>query len=274
MTTVNALLLTFNLVCLLGLTCWTIKLLYTVPEGHKAVVERFGRFHKLLPSGIHVILPLIDKVRCVYDISESTLEIKDVCLICRDDVIVLLSGTLFYKIVDPIKATYAIGGLKTSMESLWGSMLKSEIEGCYLSDLYAGLRNDVSKNAIDNANRLFQDWGVTVQRFVLEEVKMSDSCRHSMENVYSARCEAEGMALEAKIEADKKIAEARAKANAIAIESESLRDSVISVAKSKAEAIELSNEVDARNLLEVLRIWAQSETTEQAHEPMKEVGHE
>ena len=260
MTTVNVLLLTFNLVCLLGLTCWTIKLLYTVPEGHKAVVERFGRFHKLLPSGIHVILPLIDKVRCVYDISESTLEIKDVCLICRDDVIVLLSGTLFYKIVDPIKATYAIGGLKTSMESLWGSMLKSEIEGCYLSDLYAGLRNDVSKNAIDNANRSFQDWGVIVQRFVLEEVKMSDSCRHSMEKVYAARCEAEGMALEAKIEADKKIAEARAKANAIAIESEAFSDSIVSVAKAKAESIALSNDIDARNLLEVLRIWTQGDS--------------
>ena len=77
-----------------------------VPEGHKFVVERFGRLHTVQESGWFLAIPLIDSISYVIDLREKAIDIPPQSAITRDNVAVEVSGNLFIQFVDPEKAAY------------------------------------------------------------------------------------------------------------------------------------------------------------------------
>jgi hypothetical protein len=77
-----------------------------VPQGHKYVVERFGKLHSIQDSGWFVAIPFVDKISYVIDIRERAMDIPPQMAITRDNVSVEVSGNLFVKFQDPQNAAY------------------------------------------------------------------------------------------------------------------------------------------------------------------------
>ena len=77
-----------------------------VPQGHKFVVERFGKLHSVQESGFFFAIPLVDQIAYVIDVRERAIDIEPQAAITRDNVSVEVSGNLFVKFQDPEKAAY------------------------------------------------------------------------------------------------------------------------------------------------------------------------
>jgi hypothetical protein len=77
-----------------------------VPQGHKYVVERFGKLHSVQDSGWFLAIPLVDQIAYVVDIRERAMDIPPQSAITRDNVSVEVSGNLFIKFQDPVAAAY------------------------------------------------------------------------------------------------------------------------------------------------------------------------
>ena len=81
-----------------------------VPADSAYVVERLGRYHRTLPAGFHVVMPVLDAVRFRFSLLPKDEELSGTC-ITLDNVPVTITSTFRWQIADPQKAAYAAANL-------------------------------------------------------------------------------------------------------------------------------------------------------------------
>jgi regulator of protease activity HflC (stomatin/prohibitin superfamily) len=71
-----------------------------------SIVERLGKFSKILKPGLHLVIPYIEKIQAKHILKEQSFHVYANNCVTKDNVFVNLDGILYYKIVDPYKVTY------------------------------------------------------------------------------------------------------------------------------------------------------------------------
>src|SRR3712207_9184687 len=94
------------LLLLAVITAW--KGIKTVPQGEVWTVERFGAFTRLLQPGLNLIIPFVDAVGRRMNVQEVVLDIPEQSVITRDNASVAVDGIVYYRVMDPAKAAYAV----------------------------------------------------------------------------------------------------------------------------------------------------------------------
>lgn len=75
-----------------------------VPQQTAWVVERMGKFHRILEPGLAVLIPFLDRISYVRSLKESAIEIPSQNAITADNVTLELDGLLYTRVFDPYKA--------------------------------------------------------------------------------------------------------------------------------------------------------------------------
>lgn len=83
-----------------------------VPQQQAWVVERFGKFHRILEPGLAVLAPVIDQIRYVKTLKEVAVEIPSQAAITQDNVTINMDGVLYYRVIDPFKVPPPCSGLR------------------------------------------------------------------------------------------------------------------------------------------------------------------
>ncbi|MFP4551701.1 MAG: SPFH domain-containing protein, partial [Spirochaetales bacterium] len=79
-----------------------------IPAKSVSVVERLGKYAGTLEAGFHILVPFIDRVKYQHSLKEQAIDVPSQPCFTLDDVKVEVDGVLYFKVVDPHKASYGI----------------------------------------------------------------------------------------------------------------------------------------------------------------------
>jgi regulator of protease activity HflC (stomatin/prohibitin superfamily) len=212
-----------------------VKSIKIVPQSEQHVVERFGRLHSVLGPGINMIVPFLDRIAHKISILERQLPTASQDAITRDNVLVQVDSSVFYRIVQPEKTVYRIrdvdGAIATTVAGIvraeMGKMDLDEVQS-NRSQLIATIKESV-EDAVDN-------WGIEVTRAEILDVNLDQATRDAMLQQLNAErarrahvTEAEGRKRAVELNADAELyaAEQTAKARRISSDAEAYATSVV-----------------------------------------------
>ena len=243
-----------------------------VRQAEVVIVERFGRYHRLLQPGLHMIVPFIDNLRTIVwthiqevegkkhhyrytqvmdriDLREAVYDFPRQNVITRDNVTMEINALIYYQITDPKAAMYEVFNLSEAIEKITQTTLRNVIGSMDLDETL------VSRDAINERLRIILDdatdkWGVKINRVELQEVNPPADIRHAMEKQMRAERErretilrSEGLKsaaiLEAEGEKESQVLRAQGEAESNIIRAQGQATARTKMAEAEAETLRL-----------------------------------
>ena len=270
------------LVVLVVLIC--ISCIKIVPQAETMVIERLGSYLTTWGNGLHIKLPLIDRVRAKVSLKEQVADFPPQPVITKDNVTMSIDSVIFYKVMDPRLYCYGVENPIIAIENLTATTLRNIIGDL---DLDTTL---VSRDTINAQMRAILDeatdaWGIKVNRVEVKNITPPAAIREAMEKQMKAEREkrekvllAEGQKQSAitVAEGDKqaRILQAEASKQTVILAAEAEKERQIREAEGEAEAIRSVQQATADGIRMVREAGADSAVlTLQSFEALKEVAN-
>jgi regulator of protease activity HflC (stomatin/prohibitin superfamily) len=151
-----------------------------VPQQRAFVVERFGRFRKILDPGLHFMLPLIDKVAYVHSLKEEAIPIVSQQAITKDNVTIGIDGVLYVRIVDPFAASYGVEDPIFAVSQIAQTTMRSELGRMKLDETFQE-RDTLNEAIVKAINKAAEPWGLTCLRYEIRDITPPASVRAAMD---------------------------------------------------------------------------------------------
>ncbi len=238
------------------------KAVKIVPQSEQHIVERFGKLHSVLAPGINMIVPFLDKIAHRISILERQLPTASQDAITKDNVLVQVDSSVFYRIVQPEKTVYRIRDIDGAIATTVAGIVRAEMGKMDLDEVQSnrsqliGTIKETVEDAVDN-------WGIEVTRAEILDVNLDQATREAMLQQLNAErarrahvTEAEGRKRAVELNADAELyaAEQTAKARRISADAEAYATSVVAqaIADNGLEAAQYQvalKQVEALNAL-------------------------
>ena len=215
-----------------------VKGVKIVPQSEKFVIERFGRLRAVLGPGINLIVPFIDRVAHEISILERQLPNASQDAITKDNVLVQVETSVFYRITEPERTVYRIRDVDPAIATTVAGIVRAEIGKMDLDDVQANRAQLITtiKASVEDA---VDDWGIEVTRAEILDVNLDQATRDAMLQQLNAErarraavTEAEGQKRAVELAADAELyaSEQTAKARRILADAESYATQVVAQA--------------------------------------------
>ena len=183
-----------------------IKGVKIVPQSDLYVIERLGKFNKILHGGFHLIIPVIDSVRSILTSREQLVDIAKQSVITKDNVNISIDGIVFCKVDDAMQATYNVVDFKNAIANLAMTTLRAEIGGMDLDDTLSN-RETLNAKLQSELGSAATNWGIKVTRVEIADISVPPSIEKAMNMQMEA--EREKRAIQTKAEAIERMADAK-----------------------------------------------------------------
>ncbi|CAO3641889.1 unnamed protein product [Mucor hiemalis] len=140
-----------------------------VPQQEAWIVERMGRFDRVLQPGLNVLVPILDSIRYVKTLKEVAVSVPSQTAITHDNVTLELDGVLYFKVVDPFKASYGVEDAVFAITQLAQTTMRAEI-GQLTLDRTLAERAYLNKNIVNAINSAALEWGIQCLRYEIRDV--------------------------------------------------------------------------------------------------------
>lgn len=202
-----------------------------VPQQEAWVVERMGKFYKILEPGLNLLFPFIDSIRYVQSLKEMAFEIPQQSAVTADNVTLSIDGVLYLKVFDPYKASYNIENPEFSVTQLAQTSMRSEIGKIQLDSVFREREslNTIIVSAINNAT---SPWGISCLRYEIRDIKLPSRVQEAMQLQVEAERKKRAQILESEGARDAEINVAQGQANAIMARAKAKADALTSVSNS------------------------------------------
>lgn len=252
----------FILIIIVALLATNIRI---VPQAQTYVVERLGAYQATWGVGLHIKVPLIDKIAKKISLKEQVVDFPPQPVITKDNVTMQIDTVLFFQITDPKLYTYGVERPIAAIDYLSATTLRNIIGDLELDETLTSreIINTKMRAVLDEAT---DPWGIKINRVEVKNIVPPKEIQNAMEKQMKAEREkreailiaegqrnsailvAEGkktsMILEAEAEKQSAILRAEAKKEASIREAEGEAEAILSIQKATAEGLKMIKEVE------------------------------
>jgi regulator of protease activity HflC (stomatin/prohibitin superfamily) len=144
------------------------------------VVERLGKFHRILEPGPHLVVPVLDRVRYTLDMREAVVPFPPQGVITEDNLMVSIDSVIYYQILDARRAAYEAQNYIQAIEQLTMTTLRNIIGGLDLEQTLTS-REEINQKLRVVLDEATGKWGIKVNRVELRTVEPPATIRDAME---------------------------------------------------------------------------------------------
>lgn len=168
---------TFILVFVIILLRSSIKF---VPQNRAFIVERFGKFQSTKEAGLNFIVPFIDKIGANRSLKEQAVDVPSQSAITKDNISLTVDGVLYFRVLDPFKATYGVEDYVFAVTQLAQTTMRSELGKIELDKTFEE-RDALNARIVSQINEASSPWGIQVLRYEIKDIVPPQSVMASME---------------------------------------------------------------------------------------------
>ncbi len=257
----------FVLVLAILIVVTVVRGLRIVQQAEVVIVERLGRYHATLESGVNVIWPFIDKPRRItwryvqfdvsgarqqviqkdterIDLRETVYDFPRQNVITKDNVQIEINALLYFQITDPVKAVYEISNLPDAVEKLTQTTLRNVIGELALDETLTS-REQINVKLRAILDEAGEKWGVKVNRVELQDISPPQDVRIAMEKQMRAERDRRATILEAEGQKRSAILQAEGRREAQIADAEGAKQSEVLKAEGEATAIQRVADAEA-----------------------------
>lgn len=192
-----------------------------VPQQEAWIIERFGKYHRILQPGLNLILPVVDAIKYVQSLKEIAIDIPQQSAITIDNVTLQIDGVLYLRVIDAYKASYGVEDAEYAITQLAQTTMRSEIGKISLDTVFRE-RELLNFAIVEAINKAAEAWGIDCLRYEIRDMKLPNRVQEAMQM---------------QVEAERK-------KRAAILESEGVREAEINVAEGKKQSIILASEAN------------------------------
>jgi regulator of protease activity HflC (stomatin/prohibitin superfamily) len=213
-----------------------VKMVKIVPQQRNDVVERLGKYNRTLTPGLNILVPFFDQVRTKVDLRENVVSFPPQPVITSDNLVVSIDTVLYFKVVDPVRATYEIANFLQAIEQLTVTTLRNVIGSMDLERALTS-REEVNGHLSSVLDETTGRWGVKVTRVEIKAIEPPASIRDSMEKQMRAERDRRAAILTAEGVKQSQILTAEGDKQAAVLRADGDRQARILTAEGQAKAI-------------------------------------
>jgi len=211
------------------------KIVRVVPQQQAWVVERLGKYSGTLDAGLHILVPFFDVVRYKHSLKEIALDVPEQVCITKDNVQVGVDGVLYFKILNPERASYGISDYTYAISQLAQTNLRSEIGKIDLDRTFEE-RTNINLSVVTEVDKASEAWGVKVLRYEIKNINPPQDVLAAMEKQMRAEREKRAVILQSEGGRDAAVNNADGQKQQVIKASEAKRQSQINEAEGSAQA--------------------------------------
>jgi regulator of protease activity HflC (stomatin/prohibitin superfamily) len=230
-----------------------------VPQAHVFVVERLGKFNAEWETGVHVLIPFVDRIAGRVSLKEKVVDFKPQPVITKDNVTMQIDTVVFYQVTDAKQYIYGVERPLAAIENLSATTLRNIIGEMEL-DATLTSRDVINTKITSILDQATDRWGIKVNRVELKNILPPREIQDAMEKqmkaererrekilqaegdkksqVLVAEGEKESQILRAEAKKQSQILEAEAEKQAMILRADAVREQKILEAEGEAQAIE------------------------------------
>lgn len=222
-----------------------------VKQSTARVVERLGKFHRVLNCGVHFIIPIVERAGNIVSLKETVADFDPQSVITKDNVTMQIDTVVYYQVTDPKLFTYGVDRPMNAIENLTATTLRNIVGELELDETLTS-RDTVNEKMRAILDEATDPWGIKINRVELKNILPPKDIRDAMEkqmraererreSILRAEGEKQSQILIAEGEKQSKILRAEAEKEAQILEAEANKASLEKEAEGLAEAIKLVN---------------------------------
>lgn len=213
-----------------------IRNIRIVPQSQAFIIERLGGYLTTWGVGIHVKVPLIDRIVNKVSLKERVLDFQPQPVITKDNVTMMIDTVIYFQITDPKLYTYGVENPMNAIENLSATTLRNiigelELDGTLTS---RDVINTRMRSILDEAT---DPWGIKVNRVEVKNIIPPETIQEAMEKQMRAERERRESILIAEGQKQSAILVAEGKKAAMILEAEAEKEAAIRKAEGEAQAI-------------------------------------